>query len=271
MSETIHDAVAAYALGALDADEARAFEAHLAECPACRAELAAYEDTVAAMSAALPVAHPPAELRERVLGAAREARAPEPVVDITSRRPAAETARVAPRGGLSRFAAFGTAAAAVVAAVAAFGWWSARDQVRDLRSRVANLEAASGAQAAQLAARDSLLATVLGVDAREARLASTDRPPSARLIWSPARGRVVLSVAELPPAPTGRTYQLWGIPEGGAPVSLGVFDTGDDGRAVVALPVPAGLDFAVTAVTEEPAGGSPGPTTQPFLVGRVSD
>ncbi len=267
MSETIHDAVAAYALGALDADEALAFEAHLADCRSCQEELARYESTVAAMSAALSEAEPPAGLRDQVLEAARAARPPEAVDDLAARRKS-DGPPPRPAAGRTRFA---WAAAAVVAAVSLFGWWSARGRVLDLRARVATLEATSGEQAAELAARDSLLALVLGVDAREARLVSTDRPPSARLIWSPSRARVVLSVAELPPAPEGRTYQLWGIPDGGTPVSLGIFDTGADGRAVVALTVPTGIDFAVTAVTEEPAGGSPGPTTQPFLVGRVSD
>jgi hypothetical protein len=35
------------------------------------------------------------------------------------------------------------------------------------------------------------------------------------------------------------------------------------------MQVPVGLVFQVTAVTEEPAGGSPQPTQAPFLVGEV--
>ena len=260
MSETIHDAVAAYALGALDAEEALAFEAHLSGCPACREELARYRETVAALAEAVPEASPPPHVRERVLEGARAGR-PE----VTA--PSAAGARPSPRPRLR----FALAAAAAMAAVGVFGWWSNRSRVVELRARVATLEATNGRQAAELAARDSLLALALGVDVREAHLVSTDRPPSARLIWSPARAQVVLSVAQLPPAPVGRTYQLWGIASGGTPVSLGVFDTGADGRAIVALTIPAQLSFDVAAVTEEPVGGSPGPTTQPFLVGRISD
>ena len=51
----------------------------------------------------------------------------------------------------------------------------------------------------------------------------------------------------------------------GPPVSLGTFNTDSSGRALATLTVPAGLRIAVTAVTEEPAGGSPQPTTTPFL------
>jgi len=36
------------------------------------------------------------------------------------------------------------------------------------------------------------------------------------------------------------------------------------------MDVPVGLAFDVTAVTEEPAGGSPQPTQQPFLTGKVA-
>jgi anti-sigma factor RsiW len=38
-SQVTHSDVGAYALGALDSDESAAFEEHLAECPACAAEL----------------------------------------------------------------------------------------------------------------------------------------------------------------------------------------------------------------------------------------
>ena len=37
-----------------------------------------------------------------------------------------------------------------------------------------------------------------------------------------------------------------------------------------AMVVPPNLSFEVTAVTEEPAGGSPQPTQQPFLTGKVA-
>ncbi len=47
MSETIHDRVEAYALGALEAPEAREFEAHLQDCPSCRVELDAYRENLA--------------------------------------------------------------------------------------------------------------------------------------------------------------------------------------------------------------------------------
>jgi anti-sigma-K factor RskA len=83
------------------------------------------------------------------------------------------------------------------------------------------------------------------------------------------RGRVVMIANELPQAPAGRTYQLWAIAGRGAPVSLGTFDSDANGRASLVLPVDRAMRIDVAAVTEEPAGGSPQPTTQPFLVGEI--
>ena len=50
-------------------------------------------------------------------------------------------------------------------------------------------------------------------------------------------------------------------------MSLGTFQTGPDGTAVFRRQAPEGLDFQLGAVSEEPAGGSPQPTTTPILVG----
>ena len=88
-----------------------------------------------------------------------------------------------------------------------------------------------------------------------------------RLYWNRARGLVVVAAFDLPPAPAGRTYQLWAIKKGQAPVSVGTFNTLPGGRAVITLRMPAGFKPDLSAVTEEPAGGSAQPTQQPFLVG----
>jgi anti-sigma-K factor RskA len=113
------------------------------------------------------------------------------------------------------------------------------------------------------------VATLLSPDVGTAALAATGQAPSARLFWNPSRHRVVMAVFRLPPAPAGRTYQLWAIAQG-KPVSLGIFNTGPDGRLITQMGLPTGLTFELTAVTEEPAGGSPQPTQQPFLVGKVT-
>ena len=59
-----HDDVEAYVLGALDAADVHAFEAHLAECSECRGEIASYAGVIAALHR-VPLASPPSMPRVR--------------------------------------------------------------------------------------------------------------------------------------------------------------------------------------------------------------
>lgn len=75
---------------------------------------------------------------------------------------------------------------------------------------------------------------------------------------STALGAAAVSLGDMPTLPADRAYQLWLIPDGGTPQSVALMD----GRTSVVTPV-AGAD--TLAVTVEPAGGSPGPTTSPIV------
>ncbi len=237
---------APYALGALAPEERAGFEAHLAECATCRAEVQAFREVSGLLAHAAPAAAALPGLRERVLRAARDVRA---VPSIAGRR-----APVLP---------WLAAAASVVLALLAGNAYR--------QERAARREAARALADARdsVAGRDSLIATLLSPDAGTAGLAATGQPPSARLFWIPSRHRVVMAVYRLPPAPAGRTYQLWAIVKG-KPVSLGTFNTAPDGSLRVVMSTPPDLAFQVTAVTEEPAGGSLQPTQQPFLIGKLT-
>lgn len=223
---------APYALDALDGDERVAFAAHLAGCAVCQVEVRSFREVTARLAAAAPPAEPAPGLRARVLGEARRGRGRAPIAPWLA-----------------------AAAMLVLALAAGYGYWRERGDRRTLEARVAE--------------QGELLATLLAPDVGVANLAATGKPPSARLFWNRQRQRVVMAVFDLPPAPAGRTYQLWAIATGKPPVSLGTFNTGPDGRLTAAMAVPSGLAFDLTAVTEEPAGGSPQPTQSPFLVGSV--
>lgn len=78
----------------------------------------------------------------------------------------------------------------------------------------------------------------------------------------PADEGSVFVVEGLEDLPEERTYQLW-LFEGETPVSAGTFEV-EDGRAV--LETGRSLEgFSGAAVTVEPEGGSPGPTSDPVL------
>jgi anti-sigma factor RsiW len=69
-----HDLTAAYALDALEPDEARAYEEHLAGCAQCREELATLQAAAGSLAYAVLPASPPESLRGRILDAARAER-----------------------------------------------------------------------------------------------------------------------------------------------------------------------------------------------------
>jgi len=96
-------------------------------------------------------------------------------------------------------------------------------------------------------------------------------PEGGSAIWSvetyPDRDRIRLAVIGEVPLQTGRSYELWALPEGGAPVSLGLMPTtraemrrlSDTQRRALAA-------SRQVAVSLEPVGGSPtGAPTGPVL------
>jgi anti-sigma-K factor RskA len=105
----VHELSAAYALDALDEDDARGFEEHLSRCEECRATVASFRDVAAALAHGTPEAEPPAALRGRVLA---EVRGDPPDAVIPLR----------PRWALR---AAGGAAAVAAAAALALGIWAA--------------------------------------------------------------------------------------------------------------------------------------------------
>jgi anti-sigma-K factor RskA len=74
--------------------------------------------------------------------------------------------------------------------------------------------------------------------------------------------RLVAHAAQLPARPAGRDYELWALPKGGAPVSLGVLPAaGATSRTLTAIQKQALANSSQVAVSIEPRGGSP--TGQP--------
>lgn len=181
----LHDLTAAYALDALDADEARAYERHLPTCDRCRDELAALQEGATALALAAPAAAPPAALRERVLEAARGERSN--VVPLRRNRPFA-------------FALAGATAAAAASVLLALWGLSNQDRLNDEQTRSARL------------------ASVVA----NARLQSPMEGANGTLVVS-RTGEAALVLDRLPAIPTGKRYHAWVI-EGGMPSPAGLFD-----------------------------------------------
>jgi anti-sigma-K factor RskA len=264
---------APYALGALDDDERASFEQHLATCPQCAAEVRELQEVAGLLAtAAKPVAPPPA-LRERILA---DARAVRPISAASQRSPAVSVApqaeahaKAQPRVALSQrnwLVGWLTAAAAILLVIAINTRYEKERQARaSLERQLASIRATLDSTGAALASRDSLIANLVGPDVQTVSVSGTGPQPSAKYFLDQRANRIVFVANALPPARAGRIYQLWGIEAGRSPVSLGTFNTDSAGQAVASMGVPSGLRIAVTAVTDEPAGGSAQPTTTPFL------
>lgn len=252
---------AAYALGSLDADERTAFEAHLAVCSECAAEVYSFRPVADALARGVPGRTPRPELRDRVLQGFSSAGS---IAPIRSRR-------------VISIQSWMPLAASLVL-TAAVGVYAARLQTRvnDLESRLdeAILQASTaerGMAAAQRVATElqSSMGVLAAPDLVRIDLAGQPTAPraNARALWSRARG-MVFAASDLPQLPAGRVYQVW-VVTAQAPVSAGLL-----------MPDPAGggLTYFMTApdipaptavaVTLEPAGGVPAPTGQMYLVGK---
>ena len=91
----------------------------------------------------------------------------------------------------------------------------------------------------------------------------------ARAFWSRQRG-MVFSASKLPPAPPGKTYQVWVVTTDPVPVSAGLIEPDSQGRVEVVFATPPDIaQPKAVAVTLEPAGGVPAPTGAKYLVGLV--
>ena len=267
------DHAAPYALGALDESDRVSFEDHLASCEVCAKEVRELTAVAGLLATAARPVTPPARLRDRILSDARSVR---PIGIATPAAVPQETAPAPRKGEIARAVPTArrwstvvpwlAAAAAVVVAV------YRGQQTRSERAARASAEQALASArltldstASALARRDSLVALLVSPDVQAVSVSGSGPAPSAKYFFDRRAGRIVIAASSLPPAAQGRTYQLWGIETGKPPVSLGTFNTDSSGRALASVAVPAGLRVAVTAVTDEPSGGSPQPTTTPFL------
>jgi anti-sigma-K factor RskA len=242
--EELEVLVSLHALDALEPDEAAAVEAHLADCEACRTAYDAALETAGMLALSAPDATPPAELRERILTAAR-AVPQEPVVEAAavvplSAEPVAPTAEPAPAAAPKRqrrrfrevFTPSRNFAAAFAIAAALLGVLylserSTNDQLRserDASALVGQVLAAPGAHVVALSGP--------GGSTGGAVLVSDDHKP--------------VVVADLLPAPPGKVWEVWTIPADGTPASAALMKGGD--QNVVQLPenVPPGTTIAIT-------------------------
>jgi anti-sigma-K factor RskA len=97
------------------------------------------------------------------------------------------------------------------------------------------------------------------------RVSSTKGSLRAEVAYSRQLGKAAIDVTGLPPAPAGKTYQLWYVGPDQVARSAGLLTADADGRGSMLLQGDANAAAAV-GMTVEPAGGSAQPTTDPVVV-----
>jgi anti-sigma-K factor RskA len=261
--EDLHSLAAPYALDALEPAERVRFEKHLKDCASCAVEVRDLaEDAVRlAWSTAAP---PPAALRDRVLAAVRtipqepvrqdtaqtthsahsaRARTPQLPPHVWGRQPPPSRSRATRSRPL--FVPFATATAAAALVVASLF----AVQANQTQDRL-NAERAQAREIAHvLAAPDARATTGKDTEGR-----------TIGVIASASEGRAVVTLSGYDDLPGDRVHQLWLMRPDAQPRSLGLFEgdtplvTSDLNKSATSL-----------AVTVEPDGGSPQPTTQPIV------
>ena len=235
----IDEMLPVYAVNALDASDRALVEAHLATCDR-HDDAAAWGDVALRLSDLAPEMTPPAGLRDRILAIPS---APPAAVEPTVLPPVAIPAALVEDSDAATEATplrrpttwLPYAMAAAFAAIAVFfGAWTGillTGSDADAAPRLAASTSAGGIEASATFIEDEQVALV--------------------------------RISGLAPLPEGSDYQLWTIGPSASPAPAGIVDV--QGGSVVA-PVAGSFSEGWTfAITIEPTGGSPAPTTDPIV------
>ncbi|MFL6193713.1 MAG: anti-sigma factor domain-containing protein [Thermoanaerobaculia bacterium] len=265
-SNRFEEFLPAYALGALDGDERRELEEHLAAgCAECERQIVLWQGGLEALAETVPAIEPSEVTRARVLRLAGPA--------------TAAPAQVSPSAAPRRLAGWQLAAAAVLLGVGLWGWIGQarlRDDLqrlageRDrLAQRVANLDREVGLARSEAQRATQALQVIASPGVQSVVLAGLGPTPGAvgHAYVNPRSRDALFYAFDLPRLAPDKSYQLWFI-AGGKPVSAGVFDVDERGAASLRVDRVADVrQIEAWAVTIEPKGGVPRPTGAMVLKG----
>jgi anti-sigma-K factor RskA len=271
----------AYALGALDAAELAAFEAHLATgCAECAKGVAEARWIVSQLAYVAPDAGPSDMLKGRLMQTVRaEAKSRGGSGGAVSGG-GTPVATMAKSSAIPLWMWAGVAALLLVALY--FGWNSHRlqEELTAEQSTIEQLQQSNTEARQKLAAvQERLVATesenaILGDPAAKKIVLAAQKieAPQLMALWEKQKG-IVLAGQHVPMPSRNRVLQLWLIPKdpAGKPIPSITVRPDANGRmvALVAHPPDPSLVKAL-AITEEPEGGSPQPTSAVRWVGAMT-
>jgi anti-sigma-K factor RskA len=289
VTEDCQERAALYALGALNQLEARAFDRHLQDgCEVCDAQTREFEQVIDLLGESALQVTPPDYLRDvlnaRITKEAQSATAHRAttaeVIPFPER--AKTTAPLSPpkTGPLRPLIPWAIAASLLIALTySVIAWRNDRRafQAANGQSDVAamlkeNTElkeklSSENQRAHELAQINSVL---VSGQRKVVTLAGQPVAPSssASVYWDMQNRRWVVT-ADMPPAPAGKVYQLWFV-QGDKKVSAGVIPSDAKGHGFTVVNVPADIEIEAAAITLEPQGGSPQPTSEIYAMAKTS-
>ena len=225
---TFKENLSAYSLGALDADETIALESHLQTCESCRVELAEYQRISTGLLSALPP-RPPRPALKRILQ--KRLAKPRPQFKFSF-------------GQIAVTSAFILLIALNIASLL---------QIYSLKQQQAELSNQHYSEQTAIA--------MLAYPGTQP-ISFDQNGISGSLLMDNNRNLLAVFAWHLPPAPAGKTYQMWLIDAKGDRTSGGLLAPDADQpfvMAVVTSSMPL-TNFTGLGVTLEPSGGSPQPT-----------
>jgi anti-sigma-K factor RskA len=263
--DQIRELIEGYALGALDEQERAAVEAHLATgCPDCAKALEEARWLVTQLVYLAPAAEPSDSLRARLLQELQAGTSPARVTEIRSSAPA--------KAAIPFWIWAGVAALLLVTA---YSTWNAKqmsDRVALLNAQVndAMKERAQREQELTAAKHEAVILT--DPDSKKFMIWPSDKQmPKLEAAWHPDMG-IYVTGQKVPMPGKNRVLQLWLISKSGKPMPSRTFWPDSKGKVDLMIDDPPEVmaQTKALAITEEPMGGSPQPTTTPMWVGGVT-
>lgn len=251
-----------FLLGELSGALADEMEAHIVGCEECLREAAETREVLGLLAFNSPALSPPQSVKQRLMQRVRS----ENVVKLPE--------KVSTPSRVWQIAA---GLLLVAAAAEALYISTLRGRLGEALSRLAQEQQAVVVLSNQLAeSREQLVKnreriTAMTASSRLVVMDGKQVSASGRAFWDTKRNTWLFYIENLPPAPEGKTYQLWFIIDN-KPISSGVFKTDEKGSAELHVKMPVNTEPGkglATAVSLEPEGGSEQPRGAIYLLGAV--
>ncbi|HEX5167048.1 MAG TPA: anti-sigma factor [Thermomicrobiales bacterium] len=259
-----------YALGALDPDEVELVARHVQSCPACRAELAGYDEIVSLLPYAAPVQQVPLRARAGLLARLDEIGTSNEqqmvVLPAIPREPRHPLAWLRSSASPRRLA---FAAVPLIVILAIVGIMA--DVINDQQRQIATIESEQAAQ--QEAVARVMLDGSENAEPAEATFISSTTAPEARakLIVNYETNSALILARNLPLVENGAQYIAWlrlSTPDEYA--RAGVLTVAEDGRASLSVePHDAIQNYSEVIVTLEANPESAIPTGPQVMTASV--